>query len=170
MSSDRFLKNYEIEARTVRVISENRAPVIMITPMAVTLAQEQGKDLVLIQPDGDPPVCRIMDYSKFLYDNKKKAKENKKKQRKIETKQLKFSPIISEHDLGYRIKQAKNWLSEGNKVKFTVEFMGRQRQFIGIGQALLDKVIVLLGENITIESRDLFENRELSIIVNNQKE
>lgn len=164
MSEVQYRKNRDIDVDRVRVVSDVGVNGIMATYMALSRAEELGLDLVEIQPDGNPPVCRLMDYSKYIFQQKKRLKENKKKQTKTETKQLKFSPIISEHDLSYRIQQAKGWIAEGNRVKFTVEFHGRQRHHTNLGQDLLNKISGLM-QGTKIESWSKEDDREISMVL-----
>ena len=116
--------NRQIRAREVRVVSEGGSTV-MPTAKAIALAEQRGEDLVEISPNAAPPVCRIIDYSKFLYQIKKKQKEIKAKQVKIEVKEIRFGPQTDEHDYDFKLKHAREFLEEGNKVKAYVFFKGR---------------------------------------------
>ena len=128
--------NEQIRAREVRVVDENGATVMSIRD-ALELAQERGDDLVEISPNAEPPVCRIIDYSKFLYQQKKRAKEMKSKQVKVEVKEIRFGPQTDDHDYNFKLKHAKEFLEEGNKVRAYVFFRGRSILFKEQGEVLL---------------------------------
>ena len=121
---NQYRVNEQIRVREVRVVSEGGAEV-MPTRKALDLARQQELDLVEISPNAQPPVCRIVDYSKFLYQQKKHAKEMKQKQVKVETKEIRFGPQTDEHDYQFKLKHAIEFLSEGNKVRAYVFFRGR---------------------------------------------
>jgi len=132
-----------IQAREVRVIDEERQPLgVMPTSQAVQLARDRGLDLVEIAPNADPPVCKITDYGKFLYEQHKKDHEAKKHQKQIQIKEIKFRPKISVHDYDFKMKHVKRFLGEGNKVKITVMLRGREKQKPELGQQVLDRVLV----------------------------
>ena len=128
--------NEQIRAREVRVVDENGATVMSIRD-ALELAQERGVDLVEISPNAEPPVCRIIDYSKFLYQQKKRAKEMKSRQVKVEVKEIRFGPQTDDHDYNFKLKHAKEFLEEGNKVRAYVFFRGRSILFKEQGEVLL---------------------------------
>ena len=122
--------NHMITAPQVRVVGENvETPVVVSLKEALAMADEQGLDLVEISPKADPPVCRIVDYSKFLYQQKKKAKELKAKSVKVVIKEIRFGPNTDDHDYNFKLKHAENFLKEGDKVKAYVFFRGRQIVF-----------------------------------------
>ena len=128
--------NEQIRAREVRVVDDNGATVMSIRD-ALELAQERGVDLVEISPNAEPPVCRIIDYSKFLYQQKKRAKEMKSRQVKVEVKEIRFGPQTDDHDYNFKLKHAKEFLEEGNKVRAYVFFRGRSILFKEQGEVLL---------------------------------
>jgi len=131
-----------ILAREVRVIDENRQALgVLPTAQAVQLARDRGLDLVEIAPSADPPVCKITDYGKFLYEEHKKDHEAKKHQKQIQIKEIKFRPKISVHDYDFKMKHVKRFLGEGNKVKITVMLRGREKQKPELGQQVLDRVL-----------------------------
>ncbi len=131
-----------IPAREVRVIDENKAPLgVLPTVQAVQLARDRGLDLVEIAPSADPPVCKITDYGKFLYEQHKKDHEAKKHQKQIQIKEIKFRPKISVHDYDFKMKHVKRFLGEGNKVKITVMLRGREKQKPELGYQVLDRVL-----------------------------
>ena len=131
-----------IPAKEIRVIDEekNRLGVLQ-TAQAISLAREKGLDLVEIAPQAQPPVCRIMDYGKFLYEEHKKEHEAKKHQKQIQIKEIKFRPKISVHDYDFKMKHIRRFIEEGNKVKVTVMLRGREKQKPELGQQVLDRVM-----------------------------
>ena len=142
---NQYRVNEQIRVREVRIVSEGGAEV-MPTRKALELAQQQDLDLVEISPNAQPPVCRIVDYSKFLYQQKKHAKEMKQKQVKVETKEIRFGPQTDEHDYQFKLKHAIEFLSEGNKVRAYVFFRGRSILFKEQGEVLLLRFVNDLEE------------------------
>ena len=141
-----------IPAREVRVIDEERQALgVMPTVQAIQLARDRGLDLVEIAPTADPPVCKITDYGKFLYEQHKKDHEAKKHQKQIQIKEIKFRPKISIHDYDFKMKHVKRFLGEGNKVKITVMLRGREKQKPELGYQVLDRV---LGDLKELASQD----------------
>lgn len=131
-----------IQSREVRVIDEERNALgVMPTVQAVQLARDRGLDLVEIAATADPPVCKITDYGKFLYEQHKKDHEAKKHQKQIQIKEIKFRPKISIHDYDFKMKHVKRFLGEGNKVKITVMLRGREKQKPELGYQVLDRVL-----------------------------
>ena len=113
--------NGQIRAREVRIVGDDVESVVMPTSKALQMAEQKGLDLVEISPNAQPPVCRMIDYSKFLYQQKKRQKELKAKQVKVEVKEIRFGPQTDEHDYNFKLKHAKEFLSDGDKVKATKE-------------------------------------------------
>lgn len=131
-----------ISSREVRVIDEERNALGVIpTAQAVQLARDRGLDLVEIAATADPPVCKITDYGKFLYEQHKKDHEAKKHQKQIQIKEIKFRPKISIHDYDFKMKHVRRFLGEGNKVKITVMLRGREKQKPELGYQVLDRVL-----------------------------
>jgi translation initiation factor IF-3 len=131
-----------IQAREVRVIDDERQALgVLPTVQAIQLARDRGLDLVEIAPTADPPVCKITDYGKFLYEQHKKDHEAKKHQKQIQIKEIKFRPKISVHDYDFKMKHVKRFLGEGNKVKITVMLRGREKQKPELGYQVLDRVL-----------------------------
>jgi len=131
-----------IQAKEVRVIDEEKNALgILPTSQAIQMARERGFDLVEIAPTAQPPVCRITDYGKFLYELHKKEHEAKKHQKQIQIKEIKFRPKISIHDYDFKMKHVKRFLGEGNKVKITVMLRGREKQKPELGYQVLDRVL-----------------------------
>jgi translation initiation factor IF-3 len=139
-----------ISARDVRVIDEERNALgILPTSQAIQLARERGLDLVEIAPTADPPVCKITDYGKFLYEEHKKDHEAKRHQKQIQIKEIKFRPKISIHDYDFKMKHVKRFLGDGNKVKITVMLRGREKQKPELGQQILDRVLLEVKDMAT---------------------
>ena len=128
--------NEQIRVREVRIVGEGESTVVP-TRQALDMAHDQGVDLVEISPNANPPVCRLIDYSKFLYQQKKRQKEMKAKQVKVEVKEIRFGPQTDEHDYQFKLKHAKEFLEEGNKVRAYVFFRGRSILFKEQGEVLL---------------------------------
>lgn len=139
-----------IQAREVRVIDEEKNALgVLPTAQAIQLARDRGLDLVEIAPTAAPPVCKITDYGKFLYEQHKKDHEAKKHQKQIQIKEIKFRPKISIHDYDFKMKHVKRFLGEGNKVKITVMLRGREKQKPELGFQVLDRVLGDLKELAT---------------------
>ena len=153
--------NHFIRVPQVRLVGDNVEPGIYDTPAAQKMAQEQGLDLVEISPNVDPPVCKIIDYNKFLYDKKKKEKEMKAKSKVSEVKEIRFTPNTDDHDFDFKAKHAIEFLREGNKVKAYVQFKGRAIQFQDRGQLLLLKFAERLGEVGILENMPKMEGRRM---------
>jgi len=139
--------------REVRLIDGDGAQAgIVPIEDALRRAQEQGLDLVEVAPGASPPVCRIMDFGKFLYQQKKKAHESKRKQHTVHVKEVKFRPNIDEHDYDFKLKNVLRFLDEGDKVKATVQFRGREMARTDLGRKLLARVAQDVGEQGVVES------------------
>ena len=149
----------------VRVIAENGDQLgIMNTREAVQLARGQGLDLVEVAATADPPVCRIIDFGKFTYEQKKKASEAKKKQVIITVKEVKFRPGTDDHDYNFKAKHARDWLSEGDKVKATIFFRGREITHRELGAELLQRLEQDLAEVGEVEQRPKMEGNQMFLI------
>ena len=135
------------------------------TRTAMEKAQELGLDLVEISPNADPPVCKIMDYGKFRYQQQKKKNEARKKQKIIEIKELKLRPSIDTHDLEVKMRAAVRFLDEGDKVKFTLRFRGREMAHQEIGMKLLARVKETLADKIRVEQEPKFEGNQVIMVV-----
>ena len=133
---NQYRVNEQIRVREVRIVSDGESTV-MPTRHALDMAREQGVDLVEISPNAQPPVCRLIDYSKFLYQQKKHAKEMKAKQAKVDIQQIRFGPQTDAHDYNFKLKHAQEFLSDGNKVRAYVFFRGRSILFKEQGEVLL---------------------------------
>tara|TARA_Y100000589_G_scaffold332344_1_gene392082 strand:+ start:53137 stop:53610 length:474 start_codon:yes stop_codon:yes gene_type:complete len=145
----------------VRVVGEGVEPGIYSTKEALAMAEEQGLDLVEISPKADPPVCKIIDYNKFLYEQKKRQKELKQKQSKVVVKEIRFGPNTDEHDFNFKLKHAKKFLEEGAKVKAYVFFKGRTILFKEKGEILLLKLAQELQDIATVEQLPKLEGKRM---------
>ena len=159
---NQYRVNEQIRARDVRVVSDGGAEV-MPARKALELARQQELDLVEISPNAQPPVCRIVDYSKFLYQQKKHAKEMKQKQVKVETKEIRFGPQTDEHDYQFKLKHAKEFLEDGNKVRAYVFFRGRSILFKEQGEVLLLRFANDLEEYGKVEHMPSLEGKKMFI-------
>ena len=158
--------NDKITAQQVRLVGENiEAPMVLSLRDALKLADEQSLDLVEISPNADPPVCRIVDYQKFLYQQKKKAKEIKAKQVKVVVKEIRFGPNTDDHDYNFKLKHAENFLKEGAKVKSYVFFRGRQIVFKDQGEILLLRFATDLEEWGKVEQMPKLEGKRMIMML-----
>ena len=132
--------NHMIKVPEVRLVGENITPGIYPTPEALKMAQDEGLDLVEISPGANPPVCKIIDYNKFIYSEKKKKKEMKAKAKTSEVKEIRFTPNTDDHDFEFKCKHAEKFLQDGNKVKAHVQFKGRAIMFKERGELLLSLI------------------------------
>lgn len=158
--------NELITAQQVRLVGENIEPGVFSREEALKMAKEQGVDLVEISPNADPPVCRIVEYNKFLYEKKKKDKELKAKTVKQVMKEIRFTPNTDEHDFEFKTKHAQNFLTEGAKVKAYVQFRGRSIVFKDRGELLLLKLVDRLKEFGVVESLPKLEGNRMNIFIN----
>jgi translation initiation factor IF-3 len=150
----------------VRVIDEDGEQLgVLETRDAIRRAREKGLDLVEVAPNAEPPVCRIIDYGKFQYEAKKKANEAKKKQVVITVKEVKFRPGTDDHDYDYRMKHAREWLTEGDKVKATIWFRGREMTHRELGARILEKLEHDLQDIAEVEARPRMEGNQMFIIL-----
>ncbi len=163
--------NDRIRAAEVRVIDDAGEQLgILNTRDAVRMAREQGLDLVEVAPNAEPPVCRIIDFGKFQYEAKKKANEAKKKQVIITVKEVKFRPGTDDHDYDFKAKNAKRWLSEGDKVKATIFFRGREITHRELGTQLLQRLEKELADVGEVETRPRMEGNQMFFIFTPKKQ
>lgn len=137
----------------------------MFTRDALALARQQGLDLVEVAPNAVPPVCKIMDYGKFKYEQTKKERDSRKNRKVVVVKEVQFSPTTDEHDVDTLTKRAKRFLDEGDKVKLTVKFKGRELAHTNLGRDLLERVRLILGDNIIVEAPSKMEGKNMTMIV-----
>ena len=157
--------NGQIRAREVRIVGDDVESVVMPTSKALQMAEQKGLDLVEISPNAQPPVCRMIDYSKFLYQQKKRQKELKAKQVKVELKEIRFGPQTDEHDYNFKLKHAKEFLSDGDKVKAYVFFRGRSILFKEQGEVLLLRFANDLEEYGKVEQMPVLEGKRMIIFI-----
>jgi translation initiation factor IF-3 len=166
---DQHRINEKILAREVRLVTEGEEPQVLSTVDAIKLAEEQEMDLVEISPNAVPPVCKILDYRKFLYNQKRKQKELKAKQTKITIKEIRFGPNTDEHDFQFKLTHAKKFLEEGSKVKAFVFFRGRTIVFKDRGEILLLRFVQEIGDGGVLESMPKLEGKKMIIMINPKK-
>ena len=158
--------NERIKALDVQVIgSEGNNLGVMQLKQAIQMAKEEGLDLIEISPNANPPVCKIMDMGKYKYDLQKKANQAKKKQKIVSLKEIKLRPGTEIHDYNFKIKNAKKFISKGDKVKFTVKFKGREMQHIELGKDLMKRIIDDTKDIGKVETHPKFEGRQMIMII-----
>jgi len=163
---DDVLLNENIRAPQVRCIGEDGTQYGIISrDEALDIAEEKGLDLVLIAPNANPPVCKIMDFGKFKYQQEKKKKEAKKKQTKIEVKEIKLSVKIAQNDIDYKVKHAREFLEKGKHVKFRVFLRGREMAHPEAGVEVLNRVIPMIEDIGTVEKKPHVEGRYVNMMV-----
>ena len=157
--------NEQIRARDVRIVGDDIESQVMSTRDALHLAEQKGVDLVEISPNAEPPVCRLIDYSKFIYQQKKRQKEMKAKQVKIDVKEIRFGPQTDDHDYNFKLKHAMGFLSDGDKVKAYVFFRGRSILFKEQGEVLLLRFAQDLEEYGKVESMPVLEGKRMTMFI-----
>ena len=166
IASQSHLINEEIEAPEVRLISENGEQLgIMSSEAALAAAEEAGYDLVMISPQAVPPVCKIMDYGKYRFEQAKKEKEARKNQHVIEIKEIRMSPGIGDNDFNTKLKNGQKFLQEGNRLKVTVRFRGREMAHTEIGVELLTRFAQECTEMATMDKNPKLEGRNMSMFL-----
>ena len=157
--------NEQIRCREVRIVGDDVESEVMPTRQAIQLAMQKGVDLVEISPNAEPPVCRLINYSKFLYQQKKRQKELKAKLVKIEVKEIRFGPQTDEHDYNFKLKHAKEFLSQGDKVKAYVFFRGRSILFKEQGEVLLLRFANDLEDYGKVEQMPVLEGKRMTLFI-----
>ena len=158
--------NGQIRAKEVQLISDDGQKMgIVPIGRALELAGDKKLDLVLVSPNSEVPVCKIMNYGKYKFEQSKKEKEAKKKQKVQETKELRITPNIEEHDFGFKSKNARKFLEDGNKVKITVRFRGRELNNTKMGEDVLNKFITALEDISVVEKKPKLEGKNMFIIL-----
>lgn len=169
MKNDKLKQQYrineQIHAREVRIVGDNIESMVMPVSKAISLAEQKGLDLVEISPNAVPPVCRLIDYSKFLYQQKKRQKEMKAKQVKIDVKEIRFGPQTDEHDYNFKLKHAQGFLEEGDKVKAYVFFKGRSILFKEQGEVLLLRFANDLEAWGKVEQMPVLEGKRMTLFI-----
>ena len=163
---DQTIMNERIRAKEVRLIDENGDQAGVIdTREALIKAENVGLDLVLISPNANPPVAKIIDYGKYKYDQEKKKKEAKAKQKKIVVKEVRLSPTIDEHDYQTKLNNAKKFLAKGNKVQFSLRFRGRMITHSEFGYEVMNRVVEDLGDEVTVDQKPKMDGRKMFVLV-----
>lgn len=158
--------NEEIRAREVHLIDKDGANRGTVTAAeALRLAQEAGLDLVEIAPNANPPVCKLMDFGKFKYQEQKKAAEARKKQKVVEVKEIKFRPMIDDHDYDVKLRSMVRFFEEGDKVKVTLQFRGREMAHQELGMQLLNRVKEDAGKLAKVEQEPRMEGRQMVMVL-----
>ncbi|MCL2093240.1 MAG: translation initiation factor IF-3 [Treponema sp.] len=167
MSEKDLRINEQIRVREVRLIRDDGAEQQGIIPTmeALDIAREQGLDLVEVAPNAAPPVVKIMDYGKFKFENEKKVRDSKKKQKLIKLKEIRMQPKIDDHDLDFKSKHVKDFLLEGNKVKVTVRFRGREMAHTELGLEVLKDVLARIEGDYVMDRAPAMEGRFMSMIL-----
>ena len=167
MAAKELRINEAIRAREIRLLDEEgEQKGVVITSEALEMAKNAGLDLVEVAPQANPPVCKILDYGKYKFDQEKRIKESRKKQKLIKLKEVRMQPLIETHDLQFKTKHVKQFLDEGNKVKVTVRFRGRQLAHTELGKVVLEKVLELLDGDYILDRSPIMEGRFMSMILN----
>ena len=158
--------NEQIRAREVQLIDEQgeKRGVISLNE-ALDLAYEKKLDLVLVAPNAQPPVCKIMNYGKYKFEQTKREKEAKKKQKVLEVKEIRITPNIEQHDFEFKVKNARKFIEDGNKVKITVRFRGRELNYVKLGEDNLNKFIEALSDIASPEKKAVLEGKNMFIIL-----
>ena len=158
--------NNRINSPEVQVIGSNGENLgILNTNEAISMAKQEGLDLIEIEPNAKPPVCKIIDIGKYKYDAQKKANQAKKKQKKIEVKEIKLRPVTETHDYQFKIKNAQKFISKGDKVKFTIRFKGRELQHSHLGQELMEKIKVDMQEVGKVDMDPRFDGKQIIMVI-----
>ncbi|MEX0646540.1 MAG: translation initiation factor IF-3 [Balneolaceae bacterium] len=162
---DRPKVNDEIRSTKVRLIKPDEEHEIVSIERALEIAESFNMDLVEVAPNARPPVCKVIDFGKFMYEKKKKEKEAKKKQHTIQVKELRFRPTTDDHDLEFKTRHAREFLEGGDKVKATVQFRGRDMLYTDQGKELLDSLAESLDDVSKIESQPAMEGRRMIMVL-----
>ena len=158
--------NEQIRAKEVQIIDDEGKKVGPIsTHEALDMAYDKKLDLVLVAPNAEVPVCKLMNYGKYKFEQAKREKEAKKKQKTFELKEIRITPNIEEHDFAFKCKNAKKFIEDGNKVKVTVRFRGRELNYVKLGEDALNKFIEELADVATPEKKPILEGKNMFIIL-----
>lgn len=164
-SSDTIRINHQIRAREVRVITDDKQNRIMPLIEALRMAEEKGLDLVEVSPNSDPPVCRIMDYGKFMYEQQRKERKARKQQKTIEVKEIVIQPKTSDHHLQFKMRDARRWMEDGMKVRVRIRFRGREIAHADIGRGRLEKIIAELRDVAVVEQMPTMEGNTMLMVL-----
>ena len=158
--------NHRINSQEVQVIASSGENLgIMNNNKAISIAKEEGLDLIEIAPKANPPVCKIIDIGKYKYEAQKKASKAKKKQKKSELKEIKLRPVTETHDYNFKIKHAQKFLSKGDKVKFTIRFKGRELMHSNLGNDLMNRIKDDIKSVVKVEMDPKFEGKQMTMVI-----
>ena len=161
-----LLINEKIRAKEVQLIGANGEKLgIVSLDEALDRAQDAKLDLALVSPGANPPVCKLMNYGKYKFEQAKREKESKKKQKVLEVKEIRVTPNIEEHDFGFKAKNARKFILDGNKVKITVRFRGRELNYVKAGEDTLNKFVEYLSDIANVEKKPLLEGKNMFVIL-----
>ena len=161
-----MLINEQIREKEVQVIDDTEQKLgVLSIDKALEIAYEKDLDLVLVAPGAKPPVCKIMNYGKYKFNQAKKEKEARKNQKTVDTKEIRVTPNIEDHDFGFKSKNARKFLEDGDKVKVTVRFRGRELNYVKIGEDILNKFVEELSDIASVEKKPLLEGKNMFIIL-----
>jgi len=167
LSTKDLRTNKEIRVREVRLIdAEGNQAGVIATVDALEMAAKDGFDLVEVSPKAVPPVCKILDYGKYKFEQDKRLKENKKKQKLVKMKEIRMQPKIEKHDLQFKAKHVQQFLDEGNKVKVTIRFRGRELAHTELGLVVMDNILKLIDGEFVVDKKPSMEGRFMSMILN----
>ena len=166
-----FLTNEQIKIQNVQLIKENGENIGTVSlDYAINQAHQSNLDLVLVSPNANPPVCKIMDYGKFKFEQTKKEKDAKKKQKMVETKEIRITPNIEKHDFEFKLKNMRKFIQDGNKVKITVRFRGREVNNSKAGEIVLNNFIENMRDIATVEKSPKLEGKSMFTILTKRTE
>jgi translation initiation factor IF-3 len=158
--------NEKIQVREVRLIDEQGTQRgVVPTTEALAIARQVGLDLVEVSPNANPPVCKLLDFGKYRFEQEKKLRESKKRQKLMKLKEIRMQPKIEEHDLSFKTKHIQEFLAEGFKVKVTIRFRGRELAHTELGRNVLDKVLEALGDSFLVDKTPQMEGRMMSMFL-----
>lgn len=161
-----YVMNEQIRDKEIRLIGADGSQLgIVSSKEALNMAEEKELDLVMISPGAKPPVCKIMDFGKYIYEQSKKDKETRKKQKVVSIKEIRFSPTIEQHDIEIKAGNARKFLLAGDKVKVTVRFRGREADYSHIGHKILDSFVSMVQEVCVVEKPAKLEGRNMILIL-----
>jgi translation initiation factor IF-3 len=164
--ADRDLRiNEQIRVREVRLIQDDGDQRVLSTAEALTLARDTGLDLVEVAPQANPPVVKILDYGKFKFENEKKVRDSRKKQKQLKLKEIRMQPKIDDHDLDFKSKHVREFLAEGNKVKVTIRFRGRELAHTELGLDVLNDVLKRIEGEYVMDKSPAMEGRFMSMVL-----
>ena len=158
--------NRQIKEKEVQLIGADGERLgVLSLDKAIEIAEEKNLDLVLVAPNAQPPVCKIMNYGKYKFEQAKREKETKKKQKSFEVKEIRITPNIEQHDFEFKVKNARKFIEDGNKVKITVRFRGRELNYVKLGENNLNKFIDALSDIASPEKKPILEGKNMFIIL-----